>query len=307
MFKQNDNRAVLRLRVEAITPLLIRAGETGLNPGIADLSCVRTHHVERGPTVFIPGSSLKGVVRSAAEASIRNKVGNWEGACDPLGKASCGARLKELKKESGEDRSAKIHRAHCLACRTFGSTVLKGRVAIRDLLPFRDGQDDTDNFRHANRVESRHGVAINRISGAVQHGPFDLETVPPGAAFFGDVALENYQTWQLGLIAAAIDELNEGFAQLGSNKSRGLGLVKVRVLEILHEQTAGKKQPREVRDFLAPPEIDAYGLLPGASLPEAAEIEWGLRSRFSISGAATEEWMNAGRVALRKLMEGGCA
>src|SRR5688500_50018 len=120
MFKRNDNRAVLRVRLQTVSPLLIRSGEAGLDPGFADLTCVRTHHAQYGTTVFIPGSSVKGVVRSAAESSIRGKrIDNIDGACDPLNsKASCASKFNARNKPRSED----VHKGHCLACRTFGST-----------------------------------------------------------------------------------------------------------------------------------------------------------------------------------------
>src|SRR6185436_15053355 len=98
----------------------------------------------------------------------------------------------------------------------------------------------------------------------------EQEMVPAGASFWGDIALENYQSWQLGLLSIAFDEMNAGFAQLGSSKSRGLGVAKVEVESIVHEQTrksgssATPEQPSGAFHFATSDERDAYGLLPEA-------------------------------------------
>lgn len=308
MFRQSLNRAVLRIRIETVTPLLIRAGDSGLDPTGADLTCVRTKHARYDRTVYVPGSSLKGVVRSAAEAAVRGrKLGGVEGACDPLGPATCARETRRLE-------SHEVHRKHCLACRLFGSTAIKGRASVRDLFPWpepRPGEaaDDAKNRElaaRANQVELRNGVAINRVSGAVQHGPFDMEMVPAGVAFWGDVALENYQAWQLGLVAAAFDELTSGFAQLGSTKSRGLGVVRPVIESVLHEQ-AGVDAPRPlgVGRLVGAPDVDRYGLLPEHDLPTSTAEPWGLSTRFRTTGDAAEAWLEAGRAALRALAREG--
>ncbi len=297
MFKRAYNRVLLKLEVETTTPLLIKAGDAGLNPAASDLNPVRTRHPKWGDSVYIPGSSLKGVIRSAAEASIRGQKldEKLEGACDTLGSECCGRSI-------AEKTPREVYTKHCAACRAFGSTLLKGRISVRDLYPWTDNDEGAaDNVRAANQVETRHGVAINRISGGVHHGPFDQELVPAGVVFFGEISLINYQVWQLGLLAAGLDELNEGFARLGSSKSRGLGGVKVRVAHLSHDQqlTAGNRALGVAA--LAGDESGGYGLLAGAPLPEASGKNHGIRHRFEAED--TQPWLDAGLAALAGLLE----
>ncbi len=311
MFRRSYNRAVLRVRITTVTPLRIGAGELGLDPSAADLTCVRTRHAARGTTVYIPGSSLKGVVRAAAEATVRGQrlAGGGAGACDdPLddkdARRSCGARHQKQSETPTHD----IHRGHCLACRLFGSLAIKGRASLRDLFPWSDDPradagfaPGGDNQISANRLELRHGVAIDRILGSVKHGPFDQELVPAGVAFFGDVALENYQVWQLGLLAAAFDQLNDGIAQLGSSKSRGLGVAAAAVEEIVHEQIGRAAQPCGVAALATPEEREAYGLLAETELPASDGAPRGLATRFVVRDQAAA-WLAAGRDALGALL-----
>ncbi len=313
MFKRSYNRAVLRIRLETVTPLLIRAGDAGLTPTAADLACVRTHHARYGSTVFIPGSSLKGVLRSAAEATVRGrKFKDIKGACDPLDhNKSCG---KEPARSSSAQRerllSHEVHRQQCLACRVFGSLRMKGRTGIRDLFPWNDSTDveprlqpGGENHLRANRVEVRNGVAIDRITGSVKNGPFDQELVPAGVCFWGDISLENYQAWQLGLLAQSFAEVNDGFAQLGSSKSRGLGVAKLEVESILHEQALMEKtMPMGVGMLASAQEGNDYALLPDSALAQSAGVIHGLSRRFMVTESGViRSWLDSGLTALGSL------
>lgn len=312
MFKKSYNRAVLRIRIETVTPLLIRAGDAGLDPTAADLTCVRTRHARHGLTVYVPGSSLKGVLRSAAEATVRGQTFKLgvPGACDPLDHdESCAGKLGKDKRKGEERPATETHQRHCLACRLFGSLAMKGRASVRDLFPWNERASDAtapgaDNHRRANQLEARHGVSINRVSGSVQHGPFDQEMVPAGVAFWGEIGLENFQVWQLGLLAQAFGEVNDGFAQLGSTKSRGLGLATITVESILHEQAAGKSDRPAGVGLLATAEEERrnYGLLPELELPEAPGELRGLAQRFIIPGPGdARSWLEVGLRALEGL------
>jgi len=310
MFRRSYNRAVLRARITTVTPLRIGAGEIALDPSGADLTCVRTRHATHGTTVYIPGASLRGVVRSAAEAALRGQqlATGHVGACDdPLehadGRRSCGARNQNL-----EAATYAIYKDHCLACRLFGSLAIKARASLRDLFPWSDDPRADAAFAprsanqiSANRLEVRNGVAIDRILGSVKHGPFDQELVPAGVAFFGEIALENYQVWQLGLLGAAFDQLNSGMAQLGSSKSRGLGVVTVAIDEIVHEQAGRAPRPSGVAALATAEERNLYGLLPEAELPTTSGVRYGLAMRFVVRDQAAA-WLDAGRTALQALL-----
>jgi CRISPR-associated protein Csm3 len=304
MFNETGNRAILRLRITTKTPLLIRTGDTGLDPTGSDLKCVRTRRGGVQRTVYVPGSSFKGVLRSVAESSLRGrKPGGVEGACDPLSPTmSCGSRIR------GRSNGSEVHREHCLACRLFGSFAMKGRVAIRDLFPWEGtGEELTEQdgrrLAAANRTQVRFGIAINRISGGVSRGKlFDQEVVPGGTPFWGEIALENYQAWQLGLLAMAFEELDEGLAQLGSSKSRGLGVVSLALESIVHEQAAhAGLRPSGVGAIFNEARRRDYGLLAESELPAAKGRPRGLFVRFSVAGDEAKGWLEAGLTALESL------
>ncbi|ACY18069.1 RAMP superfamily CRISPR-associated protein [Haliangium ochraceum] len=313
MFRKSLNRAVLRIRVTTETPLLIRAGDSGLDAAASDLSPVRTEHGSRGLTVYIPGSSLKGVLRAAAEASIRGmefarSSGNQyvDGACaDPLDNKGPCASANGKKRDRSKPSSAEVYAAQCMACRLFGSLSVRGRAAVRDLFPW-DAEkpaDSEDNFGKANTLEQRYGVSIDRVKGSVRHGPFDQELVPAGVSFWGEIALQNYQVWQLGLLVQAFDAVNFGAAQLGSSKSRGLGAARIEVVSLVHEQSAraADHRPRGLGTLLDDDERNAYGLLVESTLPDASAELRGLSQRFEAHGVEIAPWLAAGRDALKGL------
>ncbi|MBO9362348.1 MAG: hypothetical protein J7452_09120, partial [Thermoflexus sp.] len=62
-------RNVLRLRVEIRPdgPLLVKAGGFALDPTLPDMSFVRARLADGREAPYLPGSSLKGVVRGFVE------------------------------------------------------------------------------------------------------------------------------------------------------------------------------------------------------------------------------------------------
>jgi CRISPR-associated RAMP protein (TIGR02581 family) len=164
--------------------------------------------------VYIPGSSLRGVVRAHAERLLRTK--DEKLACFVEAKSFC-LRQKGLKED--KERADRLYRESCYACKLFGNTGVASRVQMSDLYPAVEPLS-----------ESRFGVAIDRITGAVAVGPFDLEVVTD-ARFEGRVVLRNFTIGQLGLLSAALLDIADGLVALGHSKSRGLGRVRIEFTE----------------------------------------------------------------------------
>lgn len=201
------NEAILELTLRPQTPLLIKSGEpTGLDPSLPDMQFVRTRRPD-GEVIYIPGSSFRGVLRSHAERLIRSV--NENAACRAT-EQNC--LQKQNLKEADLD-GQEVYTKSCYACRLFGNTGIAARVKVGDFYP--DGPLLT---------EVRHGVAIDRVTGAVAHGPFQMETVTDGE-FSGVITLRNFTLGQLGLLAAALLDIGDGLVPLGHAKSRGLGRV----------------------------------------------------------------------------------
>jgi CRISPR-associated RAMP protein (TIGR02581 family) len=226
MFRTLYNRAKLVIRVEPDTPILIKSGREAFDPTRPDMEFIRTRTDFGAEVPFLPGSSIKGVMRAHAERILRSlcsdngKLREW--ACNITG----GDEEKCVQARSDKPHP---YKDHCYACRTFGLTTLASRVRITDAYPWPIGADQGERIRSANRVqlEERPGVMIDRRTGTGQHPRF-YEVCTEGQ-FYAEVFVHNYQLWQLALLALVIRDMNLGYQRLGASKSRGLGKVKIAV------------------------------------------------------------------------------
>lgn len=236
MHKRRFNEFTLNFTIRPQGPLLIKSGqESGADPTLLDMNFVRTYHGALGEdTVYLPGSSLKGTLRSYAEKIARTlgegHVTHPPLSCNPLGRSSkpgsadyfCGQYLNDDKYDQADK-----HKFACPICRTFGHTSLASHLRISDAYPLDPAApSDRTLFEQANATEQRDGVAIDRVSGAVAVGPFNLEVVTQGA-FHGTLTLHNFQFWQLGLLAVVLRDIGRGQVPIGFGKSRGLGRVAI--------------------------------------------------------------------------------
>src|SRR5205085_2251689 len=220
----------IRLTITPVGPVLIKSGDEASDPRRPDMSFVRTFSGGRR-TVYLPGSSLKGVLRSHCERLARTadtderRRRNHDRplACNPLSdEESCGGYIRrEIKKEKVKDwPGARKHAESCFLCRMFGNTSIASHFQITDAHPAGDC-----------RTEERNGVAIDRVYGSVAVGPFNYETVTEGE-FRTTLRLKNFTLSQTGLLLLALRDLSLERIRLGFAKSRGLGLVSARVDEL---------------------------------------------------------------------------
>lgn len=217
MHKVQLNSLELELELSLKSPLLIKSGGISPNPSLPDMQFVRTLRSGKGEVIYIPGSSLKGVVRSYVEKVLRT-VGeslgketlNW--ACNLFEKdKTCVSKTKD------EAKTSEIYKNTCRACKIFGNTKLKGRISILDAYP-----------NSEIKTEIRHGVAISRMTHAVAQGPFDMEVAVEGS-FKTKFILTNFEAWNVGLLALALRDINEGIVKVGFGKNRGFGEVGAKI------------------------------------------------------------------------------
>ncbi len=232
MFARQINQIRIDFSITPQGPLLIRSGWQGADPTRAQLECVRTA-VDGQPSVYIPGSSLKGVMRSHAERLLTSAGLKITPTFDK------NAQSVFNQKTAGDV----AHRGTCPLGRTFGSLHLKSRLAVTDLLPGGSSPsgspDRQQQLELANAVELRNGVAIDRLLGSAAGGAlFDREAVVQGR-FDGRIVLRNAQLYQLALVLLVLRDLGEGFLQLGSSTSRGHGFVAVEHRSLVIESRRG--------------------------------------------------------------------
>ncbi len=174
---------------------------------------------------FIPGTSLKGALRTEAERFVK-----LEGKYDVFFPDELTDLIKEKKDLE------KI--ARCPTCILFGAPHLFARLSVYDSYV-------TGEYR----IGYRTTTSINRVTGAQKYGAlFNMEYVEPGASFsfrmvvrgvkFGgdDSDIEAYMG---KIVKHLLETMQSGDFQLGSKKSSGFG----RVILMLSEKKGDSCEP----------------------------------------------------------------
>jgi len=222
MHKMLINELELALTIKPVGPIMIkeqsREAEGGGTSG--EMKFVKTQR-HTGNTVYLPGSSLKGTLRSHCE-----KIARTLGAkcCNPflitdtkLPDCFCGKRIEEKKNLT----VAQMYKEHsCRVCKLFGSTGIGSRFFIEDAYPSTNQTGQT-----------RTNVAISRTDGSVAAGPFQMEVITQHP-FHTTIHIRNFELWQLGLLGLTLRDLSQERIRIGFAKSRGLGKVSATVSNV---------------------------------------------------------------------------
>ena len=224
MLKQLVNECQIDFHIKLDGPVLIKSGiETGSGPDMTFVKVFRNG----GEEVYLPGSSLKGMLRSHAERITRTLApDNPSAACDPFN-TNCGNK---------KGNNSEVYKSSCLICKLFGSIGFAGRLATEDA--YSDGR--------APKPQQRDGVGIDRFTGgAARRAKFDLEVINEGL-FATAMHIRNFELWQLGLIGFVLQDLTDGFIRIGFGKSRGFGKVSGEIKRVrLHFLGANAPQPSD--------------------------------------------------------------
>lgn len=208
-------RLILHLR--AVTPVHVGAGEYTLDSsGRPVQAFVRS----RGVPV-IPGSTVKGAVRSLAEAVSLS--------CNPLGEPRDRCPKTVDKQELA-----------CAACRLFGyagpRSSLRSRVRFGDCTL--DGWPASGGLEVVTLPQPfparGRGIHLRKFYRHVplRAGPFPVEAVQAGATFTGEVWFLNLSLEELRLLAFSLGLDGSFHHKIGFAKSAGLGSVAISVSEV---------------------------------------------------------------------------
>lgn len=232
LFERFQNRTFIKASLEMQTALSV-GSRLSLEPTGTDMPVCK----DLNGLPFIPGSSIKGVVRFQAERILRTwnrRPDLW--ACDPFGEpcvpeASRGGRKGKdgFWEESGKDDAKfaqMVFEASCTACRLFGSPWFAGRVAFKDAYLI-----NADELPVVTQI--RDGVGIDRDLGAARaHVKYDFETVVPGACFGLEILAENLDDWEIGFLLTILQWWEEGGIAIGGKTTRGPGWGRLKNLQI---------------------------------------------------------------------------
>ena len=208
------NRAVLDLSIRPWGPLLVRAGHAASDASLPIEHNVQTPHGASLSVPYIPGSSLKGVMRNHFERVARScglRV------CDPFSASSCARRA--LANSSAQISDAKLYsEVLCAACKVFGCEAVAGRFSVSDAMPSEDNSP---------KRQLRATLPVDRFLGSGRSAAVrDFEPVV-GGEFRTRVVLENFELWHLAMIGIVLMDVDDGRVQVGGFRSKGYGLVSV--------------------------------------------------------------------------------
>mgnify|MGYP006294246093 CR=1 FL=1 len=179
---------------------------------------------------FLPGSSLKGILRTTIEkiigalqaeepwaCGLQNGLYNKNKKC-VNGETDNKGIFKKANEEyqsSNGDNTALIYENLCSVCEIFGSQLSSSKVFIDDA-----HLRNTDDFV----LSKRDGVGIDRDAGVSVDGvKYDYETANPGLEYEINIEAENVTTKQLGVLSVGILEWQHSGIRIGGKTSRGIG------------------------------------------------------------------------------------
>jgi CRISPR-associated protein Csm3 len=215
MFDLLESRILIDYEVRTRSDLHI-GGHKESAPGEMDMGVLKD--AEGNP--IIPGSSLKGVLRSEMEKLLK---GLRKRACSPEPDKLCDPKKGERE---------------CTVCLLFGGREYAGSIRIRDAIT------------ETRTTRVRDGVRIDRATRkAAGSALYQLEVVPRGTVFMGRMTIENpklkleengkeYSYAKLGALLGTIQFFNATSKSLGGGVSRGFGEVLI-VPKRIREITAG--------------------------------------------------------------------
>lgn len=229
------------IEIETITGLYIGAGKTGMRIGGVDNEFIRNPATDEP---YIPGSSLKGKVRSLLEyyvgllavSSNGNVLSVADIPKDESSKDLCnkkdmenilklfGTAASNNKQDSKEDITNQVDK-------NYGIT----RLSFSDLYLSKDSNDisnnkKTNDYDFTNVFEVKPETTINRLTGKAENPRF-TERVVAGTKFKGFITLKLLHTYKdkedsfLNLLKIGLKLLE--LDALGGSSSRGYGKVSI--------------------------------------------------------------------------------
>ena len=181
----------------------------------------------------LPGSSLKGKLRSTCEAlshalgltacMLNNEASGVKCTSDVKYYHEVREQYQQALQKGLQDRLQWIAYNTCDVCKLLGSPVQAARLWVRD----------GSLKEWASVVQVRDGVVIDRDSQTAVDGlKYDYEVVPPGSRFELCIDLENPTDQDRALLGTALFEWHAG-SSIGGFTSRGLGRFHLEDIKLL--------------------------------------------------------------------------
>ena len=214
VFMKFENKKIITGIITAIDPIHIGAPDLdGLDPTRADNAVVK----DANGNPIIPGSSLKGVIRSNFEAVLRDADKRicdvFDNVC--LSDDDVNAILKDEKKTPLE-QAEEIYEKSCDVCRLFGGKGIASKLQFKDC-SFA-GEKCVYEYRSAASIDRETGTSVSK---------YNFELVPKGTRFNFYMTAENIDDEQDGYLDCIIKMLCSGELSVGAKTTSGSGRIQL--------------------------------------------------------------------------------
>ena len=215
-------REIIELDVEYTTKSAL-----AISAGKQPAEVVEAPVIKLAGMPVIPGSSLKGALRSTLEAMLAQQGVK---VCVPFAAIPKGIRGDEQRRKEYLAKLGRLEPCQdienpCPICAIFGTiggqAGLSGRAIVLDA---------TTQEGKYNLIERTH-VAIMRDTKSQAEGSLmSLQAVDAGAVFEGKIRIVNPEDWQVGAIAQALKGVK--LLGMGAKKTAGYGELEIEVKSV---------------------------------------------------------------------------
>lgn len=259
MFDTFRNRLELTGTLTTVTALKIGAGRS-TDPTDSDVPVMK----DAWGKPLIPGSSFKGALRSRLESFLRGIDTRFAHDPSELSSSHWMNQVKDLKTAAAQihnPRDRDIQLTHDLVELTDKASLLFGSPWLASKLQIRDLTVQPDNW--FGQYQERDGVTIDRDTETAADGrKYDFQVVPSGTIFDFKAVGENLEEADLGLLMLGLTQFEEEMIPLGGARSRGLGVVRLDLTEMIWVNPSDRNELLEYMQNLVIGEMQSYIFTP---------------------------------------------
>lgn len=219
-----ENQWEISAKLNLVTPFRIGGGQNAGEYSLSQTPVLLSYDASSQRAFpYIPGSSLKGVLRSSLERIIRTFNEN---------KACIAVRGKNVNRET------KVLCGNCFICSIFGSMEAGPKIHVRD-------SQLTDDMSFGEMIEERpHCATVFKEKFGFYEKQYDSrgrprtfmrseEIVAADTSFDVNITLDNATEEEVGLVLLALDEFNAKRCYIGGSVSRGNGFADIADVKVV--------------------------------------------------------------------------
>ena len=234
------NRWEVSGKITLVTPLRIGGGQNAGAYSLSQSPVLLSYDAQTETAQpYIPGSSLKGVLRSTMERIIRTF--NENESCVAVG-------------NTREVNDVLCGKDDCVSCSVFGSKKSGASVRVQDchLSDSVIFGDVLDERPHCTTLCDTRNDLYEKQMGTQRRGnqTFEVpktimrveEVVAANTSFDLNINLDNVDERDIGMLLLALDEFNHKRCHLGGGVSRGNGFADVEELKVIKKSVSSDKE-----------------------------------------------------------------